>query len=236
LRPEDRLEEAIERIKRGENREKVLSELGRDLEPLIDTVLKLERIKPAPRPEFKEALRMKLPVKRGYFKKLAISLAIALFILASITGVVFASDKSEPGNILYPVKIAKERVMLVFSRDKLPLHVSFVGKRVEEFESIAGKMKPPVSKRAYTAFPDKRTSLLIRRLETHLDKIEELSKKAEDKERALEILQKGMKRDIRALKRIYERVPPARKGMVIKVLSLVKKKYEEAIKNLRANQ
>ena len=76
------------------------------------------------------------------FPRLAASLAVALVLLLSGTGLVRASDTALPGDNLYPVKRSWEDVRLVFSFDteiREELEDQFENERLHEIDELLGE-------------------------------------------------------------------------------------------------
>ncbi len=72
-----------------------------------------------------------------YFLPFRLAFIIIILILVSGTGLVVAADKSHPGNLLYPVKKAVEKVQLTITNNpsgKTNLHMNNADKRVDELE------------------------------------------------------------------------------------------------------
>ncbi len=64
---------------------------------------------------------------------------LAVFILVSVSGVAYASRETVPGDILYPVKIAQERVEVTFTfsdKGKAQLYTSFAQHRLLEIQVL----------------------------------------------------------------------------------------------------
>ncbi len=72
-----------------------------------------------------------------YFLPFRLAFIIIILILVSGTGLVMAADKSHPGNLLYPVKKAVEKLQLTITNNpsgKTTLHMNNADKRVDELE------------------------------------------------------------------------------------------------------
>jgi hypothetical protein len=79
------------------------------------------------------------------FRPLVNYLAAAVLGLSLLGGTAFAAGSSIPGDPLYPVKLATEKVelSLAFSRQsKISLQAKFAGERLNELQKLAAKISP----------------------------------------------------------------------------------------------
>ncbi len=145
----------------------------------------------------------------------SILIVLSLF-LGGSGAAVYASQDSQPGDILYSVKIASEDLQFRFERHpegRVELALKFAGRRVSEAESLAENGKPiPIS--------------LVERLEENLVSALIAAAQAEDTELALEQIKEGMM----ILKRPTDRVQGHNKlpdnatlGMIQKMLGAPEK-------------
>ena len=152
-------DECLERIVvDGETLEQCLErypEQAVELKPLLETVLAVKEASAVePRPEFKararyqfrSALQEKAAPKRrpffGWLPQWATALAIVLVVLVAGGGTVAAASNSMPDSILYPVKLATERVQMVLSTSeigKARLCANFADRRVAEIIYMADR-------------------------------------------------------------------------------------------------
>ena len=91
---------------------------------------------------FREAVRTFVPtqVMRWMRTPALAAFSILVAVLGGSLASVNASDRSVPGDFLYPVKIAGEQTRLAFTQDKadrVRLKAEFVDRRVEEIKTIA---------------------------------------------------------------------------------------------------
>jgi len=156
---EDILDECLERVLKGESIKDCLNaypEQASELEPLLKTSLDLMQRASTIQPslEFKakarsqlrailrarqekEVKREKIPIWR---RKWAVAAATILVIVFCGVGTVAASANALPGESLYSVKLAAERVRvtLAFSHmDKAKLHIQFAERRAAEIAEMA---------------------------------------------------------------------------------------------------
>src|SRR3989344_5154317 len=75
-----------------------------------------------------------------FFKSVpALALISALFLVASGTGITFASQNALPGEALYPAKLAIEKIMVAAAGNvekKTELRLEYAGRRLDEVEKI----------------------------------------------------------------------------------------------------
>jgi hypothetical protein len=160
---EDILNICLDRIiGKGDSIEQCLSsypEHAAELEPLLKAALRAYRASSAikARPEFEKlakyrfssALREKsgrksvsrTPLWR-WQRRMAVAFAVILALFLIGAGTVTASDSSLPGDVLYPVKTAAEKVQGFFtfgSEAKASLHIKLAQRRLNEIEALAGK-------------------------------------------------------------------------------------------------
>lgn len=155
------LAEATEALERGSSVRQCLAawpELRRELEPRLRAAQRLRAApRPVPRPEFRRAARERLlavarrtparPVRRRIgavaIRRLAYSvrpLAAGLMLALLAVGVAGAPASAEPGQPLYPAKLAVERVELAVApgdADRAMLHLSFARRRLDELAVAA---------------------------------------------------------------------------------------------------
>jgi hypothetical protein len=82
---------------------------------------------------------MSWKISKTIFRPLAMGLAIFVLVFGGSSLTVNASIDSLPGDVLYPVKLASERVQLTFTSSKLErakLHTDFASRRVSEAVNI----------------------------------------------------------------------------------------------------
>jgi hypothetical protein len=153
------LDDCLERIVLGgETMEQCLGrypQRAAELKPLLETVLAVKKASAVePRPEFKArasyqfraALGEKTAPKSrpffGWLPRWATALAIVLVVLLAGGGTVAAASNSMPDSILYPVKLATEKVQLAFTISplgKAQLCADLADKRVAEIIYMAEK-------------------------------------------------------------------------------------------------
>ncbi len=177
------LEECIERlIVQGETVEQCLQSYPKyadELKPLLETALSAKgATNIQPRPEFRDRARyqfhtalqeMELKKSRPFFSwqpRLVATVAIVLVLLVIGGSTVVAASGSMPGEPLYPVKLATERVHLWLtpsSLGKAELYAKLADKRVVEMVNIAGEDK------------SEQIELTAQRLDDYLTKIADLA-------------------------------------------------------------
>jgi len=166
-----------------------------ELEPLLKTAVATSKaLVVQPDAEFKARARYQLhllfekaqPKKRAPFliwqPRWALAIVILLVVVVAGGGTVVAadSDRTVPGNPLYPVKLATEQVRLTLTRsdvDKAELYATLVDRRVAEIACMVDKGRPQM------------VELAARRLRAHLAKMngllldedEEETMRAEDR-------------------------------------------------------
>jgi len=243
---ENILDECIERLLQGESVEQCLErypEHAVQLEPLL-RVAKATRETSSvePRPEFKAQARYqiesllhakgqkagprRLPLVSWVPRWAVVVAAVFLVILLAGSGTVAASSSSLPGDTLYPVKTATERVWLslTFSDTaRARLQAKFADRRVAEMARMA--------ERGYTEGMEE----LAARFDAHLKKVEELAARIrqadpedETKIAALrEILYRNMARDEAVLQAAQERALLRGRPAVERAIQLAKSRLME---------
>ena len=182
------LDDCIDRLLRGESLEQCLQrypEQAAELKPLLCVALTTYQASAVePRSEFRAGARYQIhsilyaekqkpKVKRlsllGWVPRWAVIVAsVVLIILIAGGGTVAAASDSLPGETLYPVKLATERVQLAFTfsdMGKAKLHAKFAGRRIEEMARIAERGD------------SERVEGLVSRFDAHLKNIEEWAAK-----------------------------------------------------------
>jgi len=157
---EDILNTCLDRITlKGDTIEQCLEsypEQAVELEPLLRAALSIEEVSSIePRPEFRQAAKARLlsalaakEKKRerrllplwSWQRRWAVAVAMILALFLAGGGTVMASSDSLPGDRLYPVKMATEKVRAFFTfgdEAKANLHMEFAERRVKEIESLA---------------------------------------------------------------------------------------------------
>ena len=152
------LDECLERLLGGETIEQCLQnypEQADELEPLLQTALSVKKASTVqPRAEFRARARyqfqsalQEIESRRGFRffawqPRWATAVAVVLIILLLGGGTVAAAGNSMPDEILYPVKLATERVRLALTPSalsKAELYIKLADKRVEEIIYAANK-------------------------------------------------------------------------------------------------
>ena len=134
---EDILNTCLDRITlKGDTIEQCLEsypEQAAELEPLLRAALSIKEVSSIePRPEFQQAAKARLlsalaaeEKKRerrllplwSWQRRWAVAIAVILVLFLAGGGTVTASSDSLPGDMLYPVKMATEKVRAFFSMD-----------------------------------------------------------------------------------------------------------------------
>ena len=185
---EDILNGCIDCLLRGESLEQCLQqypEQAAELRPLLQVALAAQQASAVePRAEFKAQARYqmhsllyakerkrqpkRLPLL-GWLPRWAAIVIVAVFaFLVAGSGTVAAASDSLPGDTLYAVKLATERVQLAFTSSdagKAKLEAEFTGRRAEEMARIVEKDDPG------------EVEAVMSRLEGHLRQIEKLAAK-----------------------------------------------------------
>lgn len=150
------IEECLRKIEKGEATVeeclKAYPQHKEELEAILSTAQMLRTSPPSPPQEFKEALRRKLVKEfseKSKKKKIlsfalprrkALALLLAAVFVLTMVGIGYtASRETNPNSPLYPVKIALEKVRLVFAREpvqKLELHLEYANHRLQELKNL----------------------------------------------------------------------------------------------------
>jgi hypothetical protein len=160
---EDILNICLDRItEKGESIEQCLEdypEHAAELEPLLKAALSVSRASSAIKasPEFEKLAKYRffsaLQAKNGkkseskmplwrWQRRLAVAFAVILALFLVGAGTVTASASSLPGDMLYPVKTATEKIQGLFTfgnEAKAGFHIKLAQRRLNEIEALAGK-------------------------------------------------------------------------------------------------
>jgi len=247
-RLENILNECIDHVLQGESVEQCLArypEQARELEPLLRTAAGArEAADVEPRPEFKAQVRYqiqsrlsakeqtaehkRMPVL-GWVPRWAMVVAAILLVVVLAGGsTVAASSDSLPGDTLYPVKTATERVQMLFTFSdvaKAKLQAKFAGRRVQEMARLAER-----------GDTESLGGLAVR-FEEHLARIEGLAAQimAADSQNAAkiaeleEILNRNMARDDAILQAAYTEAPLSLRPAIQQARTRLMQGYQEAI-------
>jgi hypothetical protein len=246
---DDILNECVERVLGGESVEQCVQrypEQARELEPLLRIAAAARRASagPEPRPEFKARVRQevqaqlrsrtrkaepkRLPSLQWIPRWAVVAACVALVFVFAASGTVAASSGSVPGDTLYPVKTATERVQLRLTFSKAArarLEARLAKRRVWETARLAEKGR--------TA----KLATLAARFQTHLAKIEQLATQieatdAEDGERIAkleEVLQSNMARDLALLDAAEAKAQPQYRSTIAIAKFRLMQEYGKAI-------
>jgi hypothetical protein len=248
------LDECIDRLLRGESLEQCLQrypEQAAQLEPLLRVVLATQKASSVePRAEFKAGARYQIhsilyaekqkpKTKRlpllGWVPRWAVIVAsVVLVILVAGGGTVAAASDSLPGETLYPVKLATERVQLAFTFSdvgKAKLHAKFAGRRVEEMARIVerGDLE--------------RVEGLLSRFNAHLRNIEGWAAKVKQGEpgdeaqvtELRELLWRNAARDAAILRMAERRAPERARSVIELARGRLNESYERLLSLLNEN-
>lgn len=152
------LDTCITELRRGKSLEECLSlypEQQQDLKPLLELAQEIQRLpKPEPAPEMVSATlvsvgemisRHRKPEGRRFWgalfhqPRLVWVLSVSLILLFAVTGMTFIAGGSIPGDILYPVKSASEKVKFLLTFDaekKAELRLTFSDERLRELTEV----------------------------------------------------------------------------------------------------
>ena len=87
----------------------------------------------------------------------ALALISALFLAASGAGITFASQNALPGEVLYPAKLAIEKIRITAAKDtgkKTELRLEFASRRLDEVEKIVEQKNETGEKEVAAALED----------------------------------------------------------------------------------
>ena len=125
-------------------------------------------------------------------------LAFSTFVLVALsgTGIVLASQKSQPGDMLYPVKKTSEKIQLSLTRNptvKTLLHINNAEKRINELEKTIPKNNTDVIKNVTSDYESQVKDALheIKNIQKDKQNVsEEVSQNLEKQTQRLEDIQK----------------------------------------------
>ena len=243
---DDILNECIDRLLQGESLEQCLQrypEQAEQLEPLLRVALATQRASSAaePRSEFKAQARYQMrsllydqkqkaqPKRWSFFGWLprwaTIAIIVVFVFLLAGGGTAAAASNSLPGETLYPVKLATERVQFAFTFSEegtARLHARFAGRRAEEMARLAeaGNLE--------------RVEAALSRFEAHLADIEDLAARIregepEDKAWFPELKQqlwRNAARDKRMLETAERRAPESARPAITQAREELREAYQ----------
>ncbi|MBL7119144.1 MAG: hypothetical protein ISS53_00505 [Dehalococcoidia bacterium] len=249
------LDQCIDRLLQGESLEQCLQrypEQAAQLEPLLRVALAAQKASAVePRPEFKAQARYqmrsllyagkrksqprRIPVL-GWLPRWATAAVIGvLFVLVAGSGTVAAASDSLPGEILYSVKMATERVQFAFTfsdEGTARLHAKFAARRAEEMARLA--------EGGHTG----RVAGLVSRFEDHLEAIEDLAASSREREpgdvawlpELRQRLQQNAVRDATVLEGAERRAPEPARPFITHARGMLAERYQAAVEALNNSQ
>jgi len=250
---EDILNDCIDRIVAGESLEQCLARYPEHvprLEPLVRVAVAAHRTSSDIRPgdDFRARARyqmrallndrkQKAPSRSvpvlGWLPRWAAAVIIAVVVvLGAGSGTVMAASNSLPGDFLYPVKMATERVRLAFSfsdEGTADLHARFAEERAEEMARLVETNRA------------EKLQEVMKRLQDHLEQVESLAVKvqqqpAEVQEKWLPLLKERLRqsavRDAVRLDAAEERATEAVKPIISQYRSELAEAYRNVVKSL----
>jgi len=250
---ENILSECIDRVLQGESMEACLGRYpgqAGELAPLLRTALAAKQASAVePRPDFKAQVRYQVHSRaaatgRGTAKKgtpigdwvprwaMAVAMVFLLVLVAG-SGTVAASSDSVPGDALYSVKTATERVRLSFSGSdvaRAKLEAEFAGRRVQEMTRMARRGDAV------------RLEDLRLRFNEHLARVERLAERIAEADlpddariaELQEIMYRNMARDDALLQAAYEEAPLTLQPAIQLARMRLMESYQGVIDALRA--
>lgn len=244
-RLEEILDQCLDRLLAGQSLEECLAgypERAAELEPRLRAALALVRAPhPQPSPQFQAQLRRRLgeagaaralPRKGwpGWWRlrgRWAVALAAALALLLGGASTVWAASSSSPGDALYPVKMATERVRLGLTpsgQGKARLQAQFAGARVREMAAVVEKGRPQEVER------------LLARLEAHLEQVERLAPGEEAQAEALARLEAHLEevsaRSLPLFRGMVGRLPEPQRGAMKPAVERAQGRFQQALGTL----
>ena len=249
------LSECLDRMVQGESLEQCLGrhpEQAAQLKPLLriaQAAQKASSVKP--RPEFKAQARNQMlswlhsrkrkPERKGlpvlgWMPRWATAVIVGVFVLLLAGGsTVAASSNSLPGDILYPVKLATEKVQTAFTfsdTGKAKLDAKLASRRAEEMARLAERGD------------SKGVAALRSQFEAHLERVEDLAVKiSEDKPASEPLLaeleqqlQNNAERDDALLQKVGAKAPEQFKLAIARAKERLNQAYEEALKAIHDSQ
>ena len=249
------LDQCIDRLLQGESLEQCLQrypEQAAQLEPLLRVALAAQKASAVePRPEFKAQARYQmrslLSAKKAksrprripvlsWLPRWATAVVIGvLFVLVAGGSTAAAASNSLPGEILYPVKQATERVQFVFTfsdEGTARLHAKFAGRRAEEMARLAEG-----------GHTDRLPGLVLR-FEDHLEEIEDLAARIREREHGdvawlpelRQRLQQNAVRDATVLEGAQRRAPETAHPFIGRARDMLAERYQAALGALNNSQ
>ena len=151
-----------------DNKKRVLSEA-----PVFERKSILERLIVAVDFRLREN-DISLLFKNLTFKKAVVPAFSLVFVLSTGIFTLGASESSYPGEFLYPVKMAKENIILAIASEdeKAEVEMKQVGKRIEEFDKISKNYSDPKQ--------GEKIGMLLGEIEIKTNRAEEHLTKIED--------------------------------------------------------
>lgn len=218
--------EALDRALSGE-------QVDPALEPLVSIAMEARAalrlsaptLAPTLAPALAPTAAPRLPGRRGA-RRLQVLLAATIVLLLTLGGSLTASASSLPGDALYPVKRAVERVALAVERDpaqKADRHLLYAERRLSELATLLQRRRSGeqidvgAAMSAYrsevagaenslrsAAASDKQIAKLQARLDAHVTKLEALAA-SKNNPRAAEAIRRAIDKAERAAERLAEK-------------------------------
>lgn len=148
-------------------------------------------------------------------------LAFSTFILVALsgTGIVLASQKSQPGDLLYPVKKMSEKIQLSLTRNptvKTLLHINNAEKRINELEKTIPKSNTDTIKNVTTDYESQVK-----------DALHEINNIQKDKQNVSEEVNQNLEKQTQRLEDIQKIVPTTSVDDVQKAIDASKLRDKE---------
>jgi hypothetical protein len=240
----------LDRIAKGDSIKQCLSEypqFAAQLDPLLKTALSIQRVSAIkPRSEFKAEAKYRILMKlekrkknvvnkEPFFRRMprwATVLIVALIIiLVGSSGTVAASANSLPGDKLYPVKIASERVQTAFvfsDENRVKVEVKLVERRVDELTGLI------------EIGDSHRIELAMNRFRINMARIQNLARKIKDGKEVNAILLQKLEDQIKhnvetylnRLQGLEDKAQGALKTTINQAKNNLSQSYDELIKEI----
>lgn len=162
-------------------------------------------------------------IARKYQKGIASALVLAILALAGTGGVVIASDAATPGDALYSVDQAVERVRLAVANSpeaQAQIHAELAQERIEEAVQLSQQNREQHMVQALNRYQE--------HLQNAQQNAQEAQNQGKDVDEVLALLSENAARQQEVLSDVYERVPEEAKEAILKAMNVSQRGFTEA--------
>lgn len=159
------------------------------------------------------------PLSPPFFSLAKLALSTFVLVTLSGTGIVLASQKSQPGDMLYPIKKTTEKIQLSFIGNptiKTLLHIKNAEKRIQELEKTIPKNNTDTIKNVTTDYESQVK-----------DALHEINNVQKDKEHVSNEVHRSLEKQTQHLEDIQKIIPTVSQPDIQKAIDTSKLREKE---------